>query len=68
MQPTERVAGVLAVHDRNASHHRANGRALNKRYNHRAEKEAPIPKPSHVTGAVAKFKGDATEDQTEQQQ
>ena len=68
MQPTERVAGVLVVHDRNAPHHRANGRALSKRDNHRAEKETPIPEPSHITGAVAKFEGDAAEDQAEQQQ
>jgi len=58
----------LVVGDRNASHHRANGRALNKRYDDRAEKEAPIPKPLHATGAAAKFKRDAAEDQTDQQQ
>src|SRR6266705_4618614 len=68
MQPTERVAGVLVVGDRNASHHRANGRALNKRYDDRAEKEAPIPEPSHAAGAVEEFKRDAAEDQAEQHQ
>ena len=68
MQPTERVAGVLAVRDRNASHHRANGRALSKRDHDRAQTEAPIPKPSHATGAIAEFERDAAEDQAEQQQ
>src|SRR5271163_4493300 len=38
MYPTECVAGILVVNDRNPSHHRANGRALDKRYHHRAEK------------------------------
>ena len=39
-----------------------------QRYDDRAEKEAPIPKPLHATGAAAKFKRDAAEDQTDQQQ
>src|SRR5262249_61708031 len=68
VQPAERTAGILAVGDRNAAYHCADGGALNERDHRRAEEEPPIPDGAHALAAEAELERDATEDQSEQQQ
>src|SRR5262245_38648160 len=68
MQPAERPASVLTIHDRNAAHHRTDGGALDERNHCRAKKESPIPDAAHAVAAEAKLERNATEDQSRQQQ
>ena len=68
MQPAERAADVLAVHDRDAAHHRADRGALDKRDHRRTEEESPVPDPAHALAAEAELERDAAEDEAKEQQ
>ena len=68
MQPGEGIPGVLHVLDRNAAHHCADRRALDKGDQHGTVGESGVPEPAHARAAIAELECNAAKDQPDKHQ